>query len=278
MVQFNTEITSPGLPVTPASGAHDVVRLQEWLVVHGVNVGSNPGVPPGSPAAAGIDGGFGNGTQAGCSAFAAANGLPNGAVDAVFWQKLTGGMAAAFSFRSTKPKIEDAVVETAELHLKEKPLEARRMVGNQLLGQDNSGPWVRAYCLGQSVEWCQGAASQWVKQAFAALNRPVPIDLDPPQVLPLFVPSIVTSAKNKGRFVQGPGGAAVPPGSFFFVKGMLNGSPSHIHVGVTASPIRPDGTFDSIEGNTNANGTSAGVEVCKRTTRTRTSCDFGILV
>ena len=170
MAQFNTEITSPGLPVTPASGAHDVVRLQEWLVVHGINVGSNAGVPPGSPAAAGIDGGFGNGTQAGCSAFAAANGLANGAVDAVFWQKLTGGMAAAFSFRSTMPKIEDAVVETAE-SIKEKP--PRRAAGRQpAVGQDKFGPWVRAYCLGQSVECVSGIAVG--EEAFAAFNRSGP--------------------------------------------------------------------------------------------------------
>jgi len=110
------------------------------------------------------------------------------------------------------------------------------------------------------------------------LGRQPPIALDEPQQpLPLFVPSVVTAARNAGRFVAGGSGTEVPPGSFFFVKGMLNGSPSHIHVGVTASPVRANGTFDSIEGNTNTNGTSAGVEVCKRTTRSRASCDFGIL-
>jgi hypothetical protein len=278
MAHFNTEITAPSLPIAPASDPRDVIRLQEWLVVHKINVGSNPATPSGSPAAAGIDGGFGSGTQAGCDAFAAANGLASGAVDAAFWQKLTGGMAAAFSHRSAKADISSAVVDTAEIHLAQKPLEARRQAGSQLLGKDNSGPWVRAYCLGQSVEWCQGAASQWVKQAFAALGQPLPFPLDPPQVLPLFVPSVVTSARNKGRLVLGTSAAPVPPGSFFFVKGMLNGSPSHLHVGVTASAIRPDGTFDSIEGNTNAGGSAAGVEVCKRTSRTRASCDFGILV
>jgi peptidoglycan hydrolase-like protein with peptidoglycan-binding domain len=276
MPHFDKEIAAPVLPITAASSPSDVIRLQEWLVARGIDVGGNPSTPADRPAAAGIDGGFGNGTKAGCSAFATANGLASAIADAVFWQKLTGGMAAAFSFRSTRPDIGSAIMETAQIHFDQKPLEARRKNGSQWLGQDNSGPWVRAYCLGLSVEWCQGAASQWVKQAFAALGRKPPFPLDPPDVLPLFVPSIVTAARNNQRFVPANSAAVVPPGSFFFVKGMVDGRQSHTHVGVTVSAVRPDGSFDTIEGNTNAGGSVAGVEVCRRT-RSRSACDFGIL-
>ena len=185
-------------------------------------------------------------------------------------------MRAAFTFRSSQTAIGDAVIETAQTHLAQKPIEARRLVNGRLIGQDNSGPWVRAYCLGQSVEWCQGAASQWVKQGFAALNRGLPFALDPPQVAPLFVPSIVSAASRAGRLVLGQGIGAVPRGSFFFVRGTIDGQASHIHVGVTASSIRGDGSFDTIEGNTNTDGSSNGWEVCQRV-RTRTSCDFGLL-
>jgi peptidoglycan hydrolase-like protein with peptidoglycan-binding domain len=279
MAQFDIEIKPPAFPVKSDSSSRDIVRLQEWLVVRGLNVGTDPGADPRTARAAGIDGEFGNGTQGACNAFAAANGLANGTVDAAFWQKLTGGMEAAFKFRSTKPNVGDAIVETAQIHFDQKPLEARQKVGGGFVGLDNSGPWVRAYCLGHSAEWCQGAASQWVKQAFAALGRQVPIALDEPAVdFPLFVPSIVKAARNASRLVTGGSATAVPAGSFFFVKGQPGGPHSHTHVGVTASPIRDNGTFDSIEGNTNAGGSSAGVEVCKRTSRTRASCDFGILV
>jgi len=277
VAQFNIEITPPAFPVASGSSSRDVTRLQEWLVVRGFDVGIDADADPHSAVAAGIDGQFGNGTKRGCDAFAAANGLTSGTVNEAFWQKLTSGMDTAFSFRSTKPNVSDAIVETAQLHLEQKPLEARRLIGGKLIGKDNSGPWVRAYCLGFSDEWCQGAASQWIKQAFAAFGRVPPIALDEPKVMPLFVPSIVEAAKEAGRFVAGVSTTAVPPGSFFFVKGLLKGVPSHIHVGVTASPIRANGTFDSIEGNTNANGSDAGFEVCKRTTRARASCDFGIL-
>jgi peptidoglycan hydrolase-like protein with peptidoglycan-binding domain len=277
MAQVDIEIAPPSLPIGSTSGGHDVVRLQEWLVVHGLNVGANPGIPSDQPAAAGIDGSFGSGTQAACTAFAAANGLANGTVNVAFWQAITGGMQAAFAFRSGRSAIGDAVIETAQAHLVPKPLEARRLINGRLIGQDNSGPWVRAYCLGQSVEWCQGAASQWVKQAFAALGQPLPFPLDPPQVAPLFVPSIVSSASRAGRLVLGQGGAGVvPPGSFFFVRGILDGQASHIHVGITISPVRGDGTFDTIEGNTNTDGSSNGWEVCQRV-RARATCDFGLL-
>jgi hypothetical protein len=276
MAQFDIEITPPDLPITANSGSHDVRRLQEWLVVRGLVIGANPGAPSSSAAAAGIDGGFGAATQAGCDAFAEANGLANGTVDAAFWQALTGGMEAAFTFRSARSAIGDAVMETARMHLAQKPIEARRLVNGRLIGQDNTGPWVRAYCFGESDEWCQGAASQWVKQAFAALNRPPPFPLDALDVLPLYVPSIVSSASKAGRLVLGQDGAPVPVGSFFFVRGLVHGEASHVHVGVTVSPIRRDSTFDTIEGNSNTDGSNNGFEVCQNIRR-RATCDFGLL-
>jgi peptidoglycan hydrolase-like protein with peptidoglycan-binding domain len=276
MAQFQVEVAPPSLPISADSGSHEVIRLQEWLVVLGFDVGANPGAPIGSAAAAGIDGGFGSGTLAACTAFGTSRGLQSNTVDAGFWEALTGGMQSAFSFHSGQPAVGDGVIETAQRHLAQKPIEGRRLVNGRLIGQDNSGPWVRAYCLGLSDEWCQGAASQWVKQAFAALNRPLPFSLDAPQVLPLFVPSIVSAASKANRLVLGQGEAAVPAGSFFFVRGSVDGQASHVHVGVTVSPIRGDGTFDTIEGNTNTDGSSNGWEVCQRV-RKRTSCDFGLL-
>lgn len=276
MAQFNDEIAAPALPITATSPDADILRLQEWLVVRGMSVGENPSAAPGSAAAIGIDGNFGPATQAGCATLAAAAGLPAATVDAAFWQALTSGMRAAFAFQAAPPMTAgDAVIATARAHLAQRPLEARRIIDGGLRGRDNSGPWVRAYCLGISDQWCQGAASQWVKQAFAALGQPLPFPLDGHGIAPLFVPSIVESARSNGRLVAGTGATPVPPGSFFFVKGTLNGHATHIHVGVTISPIRPDGRFDTIEGNTNTDGSQNGWEVCQRT-RPRTGCDFGI--
>lgn len=276
MSQHDLEISVPRLPITPNSPAHDVIRLQEWLVVRGFDVGANPGAPADLPAAAGVDGGFGAGTLAGCEAFARANGLSRQHVDREYWEHLTSGMRQAFSFKSTQARIGDAIVETAEAHLGHAPIEARRLANGRLVGLDNSGPWVRAYCSGLSVEWCQGAASQWVKQAFAALGASPPFSLDAPKVLPLFVPSIAAAARRAGRFVLGSDGGNVARGSFFFLRGMLHGEPSHVHVGITASTIRRNGAFDTIEANTSDDASGSGWKVCRRV-RNRSTCDFGIL-
>ena len=278
MAQFNTETAAPPLPLNTASNDGDIRRLQEWLVVRGISVGENPAAAPGTAAAVGIDGDLGPATQAGCATFAAAAGLPAATVHAAFWQALTRGMATAFAFKTAQPQqnVGDAVIETARMHLAQRPLEARRFIDGGLKGRDNSGPWVRAYCLGGSDQWCQGAASQWVNQAFAALNAALPFPLDGPGIAPLYVPSIVNSARKYNRLVPGASSTLVPAGSFFFVRGIIDGQPSHIHVGVTISPIRPDGRFDTIEGNTNTDGSENGWEVCQRT-RSRSSCDFGVL-
>lgn len=277
MAQFNVETEPPTLPIGAASPDRDIVRLQEWLVVRGISVGEKSLAAPDSAAAVGIDGDFGPATEAGCATFAAAAGLTSAAVDAAFWQALTGGMDEAFNFRpAPAPTAGEAVVATARAHLARRPLEARRFVDGGLKGRDNSGPWVRAYCMGYSDQWCQGAASQWVKQAFGAFGRPLPFPLDGQGIAPLYVPSIVESARRNGRFVAGGGLTPVPPGSFFFVRGTISGHASHIHVGVTISPIRPDGRFDTIEGNTNTDGSQNGWEVCQRT-RSRAGCDFGII-
>ena len=99
MAQFQVEIAPPSLPITANSGGHDVIRLQEWLVVRGFNIGANPGVPLDNPAAAGIDGGFGPGTQAACTAFAMANApATNGEVDVAFWQAADGWHASCVHF------------------------------------------------------------------------------------------------------------------------------------------------------------------------------------
>jgi hypothetical protein len=277
MAQFDVEIAAPALPITATSPDADILRLQEWLVVRGIGIGEDPAAAPGSAAAIGVDGDFGAATQAGCATFAAAAGLRSATVDAAFWQALTNGMRTAFDFQVARPPtITDAVVETARAHLAQRPLEARRFIDGGLKGRDNSGPWVRAYCLGISDQWCQGAASQWVKQAFGALGQPLPFPVDGRGIAPLYVPSIVESAARHQRLVPGTSTTAIPPGSFFFVRGAINDHPSHVHVGVTISPIGPDGTFETIEGNANIDGSQNGWEVCQRT-RSRAGCDFGLL-
>ncbi len=276
MAQFNFEIAAPALPITAVSLDAEILRLREWLVVRGASVGEMPAAAPGTAAAIGIDGDFGPTTQAGCATFAAAAGLAGVTVDAAFWRALTSGMQAAFGFQPAAALTAgEAVVATARAHLAQQPLEARRFIDGGLKGRDNSGPWVRAYCLGISrpmvpgrritvgeaglrLTWPAAAIPtrrSWDRAALRAVHRGVGAPERPPRA----------GLQRDAR----------PAGFLFFVRGTLNGQPSHIHVGVTISPIRPDGRFDSIEGNTNTDGSQNGWEVCQRT-RSRAGCDFGV--
>lgn len=94
--------------------------------------------------------------------------------------------------------------------------------------------------------------------SLATLGQPLPFPLDGNGIAPLYVPSIVESARRNNHLVAGF--TPVPPGSFFFVRGILNGLQSHIHVDVTISAMRPDGRFDAIEGNTKLDGSQNGWE------------------
>ena len=82
MDQFSREIEAPTLPIDEHSSKQDIVRLQQWLVVRGFNVGEPPGVAHDTAAAVGIDGSFGAATRAACQAFASASKLADATVDA----------------------------------------------------------------------------------------------------------------------------------------------------------------------------------------------------
>jgi peptidoglycan hydrolase-like protein with peptidoglycan-binding domain len=277
MAAFSDEIAAPATMPKQGDKGPVVKRLQEWLVVNDIDLGNAQGVPDGEASAAGIDSNYGTGTDAGCASFATANGLAAKTVDGRFWQKLTSGMQAAFTFATAKSVVGEAIIDTAQAHLAQKPREARRMVaGGRLLGLDNSGPWVRAYCFGISDEWCQGAASTWVRQAFAALGKAPPFSLDQPAVRPLFVPDIAEAAQKAGRLILGSGNGAVPPGSFFFVKAQPGAKDAYLHVGIVTSAIRADGTFSTIEGNAATDNTDHGWQV-RANIRRRAGCDFGRL-
>ncbi len=269
---FLREVTPPKLPIPYASpDLAAVVRLQEWLVVRGIKIWSNDSNAPG------IDGDFGPGTLAGVKAFALAQGL-NPIVDAAFWAKLVEPMRAAADYVPPAPQLGPAAALTAEMYLAQRPREARFQVPSYgLRGLDNSGPWVRAVMapfLMIPGPWCMGFMRPLLQQASQATKINLPFRLDGPGVLPLYVPSIVEQAKKAGRFVSGPSRMSVGPGSLMFLRGIVNGMPSHTHVGMV---IQDQGDkVITIEGNTNNDGSSNGWLVLKMS-RGRGGIDFGMI-
>ena len=88
------------------------------------------------------------------------------------------------------------------------------------------------------------------------------------------MPWVVNQARAAGRFTPGSTAALIPPGSMFFVPGMIDGRASHIHVGVVTAD---DGqVIQTIEGNTNSAGGSNGYEVAARYRR-KAVCDYGLV-
>ena len=267
---FAAELAAPVLHLLRVGNDRAaVVRLQEWLVTRGYRIWLDPRNAPA------IDGDFGPGTQAGVEAFAKANVLAP-VVDERFWLRLTSPMLAAASFRPTARELGAAIVQVAEAHLLQQPREARAVVDGRLVGADNTGPWPRAY-LGPSTPapWCQGFVNRIRDQAAAAIGVALEVPSSFGGVFSLWVPNFVAACRAKGKLRTGHNLAGpVPPGSMFFVPGVIGGQASHVHVGVV---VEFNGaSVVTIEGNTNDDGSANGWLVCRRR-RATASLDFGVL-
>jgi len=246
--RYTAELRSPTLPL---ASSQDVRRVQEWVTLHGF--------------ATGVDGEFGPATRTAVAAFQKATGAGlrgDGDVDAATWASLVAPLDVALVLPSVRDSFGDTICRFARAHLAQKARE---------VGGDNRGPWVRHYCRGQSVAWCQGFASTLWLDAARLLGIEPPIRLVAENgVMSLFVPWVVTETHRAGRFQPGDNKRPIPAGSFFFVPG---GPHAYQHVGLV---IADEGeAIRTIEGNTNHAGGSNGYEVAARFRR-RSSCDYGV--
>jgi len=253
---YRLETDRPLLPLGEGSTGPAVRRVQEWLGLHGVGVA--------------IDGDYGPATRRGVESFQrnAIVTLPdvNGVVDHQTWRALVAPLAEA-SEGPLPATFGDAAILLAARHLKARARE---------VGGDNRGPWVRHYCRGQSVAWCQGFASTIWADAARRLGRAAPIDLVIEGIWCLWVPRVAQEVKACGLFLEGARwrageSPAIPRGSMFFLKGGPHG---YLHVGLVDA-VLPDGTMSTYEGNTNDDGSANGYEVARRIRRVAAS-DFGL--
>ncbi len=215
------------------------VRLiQEWLCLDGFQVV--------------IDGAFGPATEGAVRQYQTKSGIGVDAIvgDATFQQLVLPMTRALAPILLGAASLGAMVASYAKQHLAQTP----REVGGQ-----NRGPWVRLYMNGHDGAewpWCAGFASFMLTQACTNMSVPVPVT---PSVS---CDSLAASAKQNGRFVgetELTDRARLTPGSLFLNRRTAT---DWVHTGVVLDAQAE--LFQTIEGNTNDDGSREGYEVCQR--------------
>ena len=229
-----------------------VQRVQELLTLQGF--------------ATVIDGKFGPATLRALTKFQQKLGLPAGPVDLQTWSALVKPMHELMSYKPRAVLLGEAVMEVAQAHLAAHPVEA---------GGDNRGPWVRMYMNGvdgPSQKWCAGFICFVIARACKAIGQDLPFKRT------FSCDTLAVRAEASSRLV---GCEAIAKGAkswtdlspvCLFVERKSEGDWKH-----TGFAFRgKDDTFETIEGNTNNEGSNNGYEVCSRVRSTENK-DFVVI-
>lgn len=213
----------------------DVKEVQEWLCYHEFGVA--------------IDSDFGNITEIALKKFQKYYKLEQtGVVDDFTWDILVSPLVRATEIFPAKETFGKTVVAVAEKHLKEHPIE---------IGGQNAGPFVRYYMNnneGPNYPWCAGFVSSIITQAARCHKIQVPIKLS----------FSCDNLAMSNKIVQYPN-PLIKEGAIFLLKKSAN---DWIHTGILRKlVVKTDNTksyYETIEGNTNFEGSREGVEVRER--------------
>lgn len=231
-----------------------VPNIQEWLSLHGV--------------ATAIDGDYGPATASAVAQFQADNGLEEtGETDEETFAALVSPMVRALQRISPDSHtLGELTVAYAEQHLAEHPREA---------GGQNRGPWVRLYMQGQDGEpfaWCAGYVCFMIQQAADTLG------VEPPFDSTFSCDELARNGSDEGLFVSESELASgsvspdeMPPGSVFLNR---QSETDWTHTGIVVE-FGSD-AIQTIEGNTNDEGSREGYEVCRRV-RSYATRDFVVV-
>jgi hypothetical protein len=250
--QFQKEITISG---TQAAGSatnnkKDVLKIQCWLNLYAQQ-------NPGSGASTGVDGDFGQATAMAVTNYQKAKKLEQtGKVDAAVFASLCEPMATAFTTVPKGRNLRELIVSTANIHMAGKPFEL------VVKGESNSGPWVRAYMDGNEGEpwfWCMGFAQTIIDQAATVQGK------DFRSVMPssFSCDAVAMFGINKGLLRRSAeirkDPSLIKPGDLFLVQKSEN---DWFHTGIVMA-VNGD-VFETIEGNTNNDGSHNGNGVYRR--------------
>lgn len=224
----------------------DVRKVQEWI-----NLWKR--YNPDWKISTRIDGEFGPGTLAVVKEFQKFHSLMvDGIVGNKTWRKLIEPMVKAFTRIDGKHSIKEFIVRYARQHLASGPREFNQ----------NEGTWVRAYMDGHEGPqwaWCLGFVQTVVDQATFTVG----------QLLTDYMPQsyscddIGNHGIKNGQLLRNAdlasGDQRVEPGDVFLI---VKTEHDWTHTGIITAI---DGDWiDTIEGNTNDEGSREGYEVCAR--------------
>lgn len=222
-------------PLSRGNKGMAVRRLQEWLNIRGFGVV--------------VDGDFGPVTAHALGLFQASQRLPaTEQLDQATFDALVEPMTEALQRpRRGRASLSAMIADFGKRHLKLRPIET---------GGQNRGPWVRLYMKGNDGvqwPWCAGFVTFLLEQARQRLRAPLPIAGS------FSCDSLAAQAKTAGLFLSErdvtPG--TILSGSLFLVR---RTSSDWTHVGIVSGSTAT--SFETIEGNTNDDGSREGFEVC----------------
>ena len=215
-----------------------VKLIQEWLCLHGFHLT--------------IDKTFGPATDRAVKEFQKTKRLKqDGVVGPQTFGRLIQPMTTVLKNIAADGKSQSQlVVAYAEQHLAQHPRE---------IGGQNMGPWVRFYMKGHEgaiYPWCAGFVSYILKQASDTLSKPLSLRTS------FSCDVLAGNAKRKGIFLaesQLNNDDQIEPGYIFLQR---KTALDWVHTGIVIAAAND--YFQTIEGNTNDEGSREGYEVCKR--------------
>lgn len=251
------ELTARTISRTRRNNRQDVQKIQSWLNLYAR-------IYPQAATATAVDGDFGPATELALRHFQQAEQLrETGAVNAEVYAQLCRPMTNAFETPLTGSSLRELVIAAATLHMNNHAFELT------IRSQSNSGPWVRSYMDGHEGNdwfWCMGFVQMMVDQAASTLER------DFRNLMPLTYScdTVGSTGINKKLLYRSAAirsdPSLVQPGDIFLLP---KASRDWFHTGVVVA-VRGD-VFETIEGNTNEDGSHNGIGVYKRTRNFRRS-------
>lgn len=227
----------------------EVAKIQAWLNLFEVN---HPGIATGTM----IDGLFGPATERCVKNFQEFHDLRRtGIVTEELFERLTMPMKEAFEYKSSSSSLRDKIVDVAEKHLRQNPMEL------MINGESNSGPWVRSYMSGNNGSqwfWCVGFVQTILEQAFSEKQRSFITEFMDTFSCDNFAGKAIQQGrlKRNNEITRDK----IRKGDVFLIKKWRE--EDWTHTGIITGVY--DNIIETIEGNTNDAGYRNGIKVCKR--------------